>query len=385
MIARRWQDESSIGILKHMSKAGGCGAVGFLLMFGLFWTGITGAFDVFIGYNIWRQMQAESWPTVAGEVTRSEVESSSDSDGTTYSAEISFRYEVSGQPYEADTWRFGAWGSSDSSEARDVVKRYPVGQSVEVRYNPDDPASAVLEAGVQGMDLFLLLFMTPFNMVMLGFWYVGLAKLLPRRATPAVGRARVVESIDRVRVIIPSLPPIAVAGIVAGVMSFIMIFIVGFGFGFNPPAWVITGTWAVVLGLAIVAGMIQFYRKRAGLTDLVLDSRHQMASLPTSSLFANGPLVAFERFTRTRIDRITHRHKNSTSTSYKLWLHYRDDAAAEQAVSICDWPERAESQQLADWLNDRLSITTRDDSPVASSSIDAPNPVMSWEEDDRYA
>lgn len=368
-----------------MSKAGGCGVVGFFLVFGLFWTGITGAFDVFIGYNIWRQTQAKNWPTVAGEVTRSEVESSTDSDGTTYRAEVSFRYEVNGQEHESDTWRFGAWGSSDSSEARDVVKRFPVGRTVDVYYNPDDPASAVLEVGVQGMDLFLLLFMTPFNVVMLGFWYFGLTKLLPARASPTIGRARVVESVDRVRVRIPSLPPIAVGGIVAGVTSFILIFIVGFGFGFGPPWPIVIGAWSIVLGLAVVAATIQLYRRRSGIIDLVLDTRHRMASLPTSSLFGNGPLVAFECFTRTSIERVVTRNKNSTSTSYKLWLHYRDDAEAEQAVAICNWPERAESEQLAHWLNDRLSIDTHDDSRAASSGAGESNPAMSFEDDDGYA
>ncbi len=358
-----------IGILTFMSeKKGGCGAAGFLLMFGLFWTAITGAFDAFIGYNLWRQMQAESWPVTAGEVIRSEVKTSTDSDGTTYRAEVTFRYEVGGQRYEADTWRFGAWGSSDSSAARDVVQRFPAGAAVEVRYNPNDPSSAVLEVGVQGDDLFLLLFMTPFNVVMLGIWYIGLAQLF-KREVPKVGGARIQEDINHVRVRLPALPAVATGGIVAGISSFIMIFIVGFGFGFSPPWGVVVTAWCVVLGLAVVAGFIQSYRTRSGLADLLIDLRHQMVSLPSSRLFRPGALVPVERFTATRIDRVETRGKNSTTVTFHLYLQYADEAGDSAEVKVTSSSDRADAEALADWLNDRLSIATTN---VNDTSSDVP-------------
>lgn len=353
-----------------MNRKGGCGAVGFLLTFGLFWTAITGVFDVFIGYTLWRQVRAESWPTVSGVVTKSEVESHSDSDGTTYSAEISFRYQVNGQANESDTWRFGAGSSSDSSEARGVVRRYPVGQPVTVHYDPNDPSSAVLEVGVQGSDLFLLLFMTPFNVVMLGIWFFGAASLLPKGSRPRIGGAAVDETPEEVRIHLARMPPVAVGGITAGGVSFFSIFIVGFGFGFSPPMPVVLGTWGVVLGLAVAAGFIQFYRNRAGIADLVLDGRNRMVSLPTTRLFGNGPLVPMERFTHTGIQRVVTRHENSTSIRHKLLLHYHDEAGAETSASLCTWTDEADVRALADWLNERLSITTRREDAGAPASAD---------------
>jgi hypothetical protein len=47
--------------------------------------------------------------------------------------------------------RFGdGWNSSNVTAARRVVARYPVGQAVQVYYNPANPEEATLEAGSSG-------------------------------------------------------------------------------------------------------------------------------------------------------------------------------------------------------------------------------------------
>ena len=37
-----------------------------ILIFGLFWTALVGAFDCFIGYNLYRQTCARSFPRTTG-------------------------------------------------------------------------------------------------------------------------------------------------------------------------------------------------------------------------------------------------------------------------------------------------------------------------------
>ena len=50
-----------------------------------------------------------------------------------------------------------------------------------------DPAEALLRPGLAGSDLFLLLFMTPFNAVMLGFWWLGWNRLRRKWHKPIAG------------------------------------------------------------------------------------------------------------------------------------------------------------------------------------------------------
>lgn len=62
-----------------------------------------------------------------------------------------------------DIWTIGQICASE------FVAAHPPGSAVTVFYDPASPATAVLESGFDGRDIFLPLFLLPFNVVMLGF------------------------------------------------------------------------------------------------------------------------------------------------------------------------------------------------------------------------
>jgi hypothetical protein len=101
------------------------------------------------GWNVLTDARAsESWPTTEGQVISSEVDHSSDAEGgDSYQPQISYRYEVDDQTYEADRIRFGQNSYSSSRQAEAEANRYPVGRQVEVFYEPGRPENAVLEPG----------------------------------------------------------------------------------------------------------------------------------------------------------------------------------------------------------------------------------------------
>ncbi|HYO69332.1 MAG TPA: hypothetical protein VEU33_24960 [Archangium sp.] len=82
-----------------------------------------------------------------------------------------YAYEVDGRTYEGTRYRYGAWHSSRRGAAEALARRFPVGATVPVFHDAETPEDAVLVAGVQGQELFLLLFMNPFNLAMLAGWY----------------------------------------------------------------------------------------------------------------------------------------------------------------------------------------------------------------------
>ncbi|HYO57824.1 hypothetical protein [Archangium sp.] len=57
----------------------------FPLLFLIPWTLIVLVFDGFLGHGMVRQLQSMRHPSVTGTITRSEVSTHSDGDGTTYS------------------------------------------------------------------------------------------------------------------------------------------------------------------------------------------------------------------------------------------------------------------------------------------------------------
>ena len=69
--------------------------------------------------------------------------------GTTYSAEVTYAYQVAGTNYTGDKVSIGQMSSS-SDYARGIVNRYPAGKKVSVYYSPDDATDAVLETGIHG-------------------------------------------------------------------------------------------------------------------------------------------------------------------------------------------------------------------------------------------
>lgn len=123
-----------------------------ILFFGLNFSVVGGLVAFLLGKPILDNAKASTtWPTVPGVIEHSEVVSKRDSDGdSSYSAEVVYQYVVNDEQYTDDTVGFGADNMSHSSRgpAHAIINQYPVGQEVEVAYEPDNPANAVLEPGV---------------------------------------------------------------------------------------------------------------------------------------------------------------------------------------------------------------------------------------------
>ena len=97
-------------------------------------------------------IESKKWPTVEGKIVSSRVAREEDSDGVSYGADISYSYNIEGSEYTSRTFHVGDFiiigsGGLKGSVERKVAK-YPMWKTVEVFYNPDDRAQAVLEPGV---------------------------------------------------------------------------------------------------------------------------------------------------------------------------------------------------------------------------------------------
>ncbi len=333
----------------------------FLSVFGfflIFFTIVVGVFDAVCTYNIYRQTRAESFPTTSGQITASEVESHSDSDGTTYGAAITFTYTVNNNLYSSDTWRFGAWSSSDDDHAREVVGRYPVGQEVTVYYDPDDPESAVLEVGVQPMDMFLLLFLTPFNLIMLWLWSMGIGSLRRKVSKPPAGGVSIVRRGMCTYIRLPRLSPLTAAGISALAVSFVSIFVVAFGTGMNPPMWVLNVVWGVVAGVALAVYFWRTYVVGSGVKDLVIDDERHVLSLPQSFGRKEDILVPLASVIKTDVRTRVHRSsKGGTSYTYVPRIHWRDQQGQEHEEQLIEWHDSARAYALTQWLAERIRVS----------------------------
>ncbi len=87
------------------------------------------------GFAGWRQKRRRrQWPQTTGTISVAEA-------GDDLLPDIRYRYEVAGQTYENGLQLPSATEPSEEL-SRSLLGRYPVGRTVEVRYDPEAPANA---------------------------------------------------------------------------------------------------------------------------------------------------------------------------------------------------------------------------------------------------
>jgi len=138
--------------------------------------GISAVILIKFGSDILKTQKSRSWPTASGTILDSSMEAhhNRDEDGdikTTYGASIQYKYLVDGQEFQGNRRTFTNVRTSSVRNTEKILERYPLGSSVDVFYDPDDPSSSVLEPGV-GAGTYILL------AVAIGFFIFGIAGVI---------------------------------------------------------------------------------------------------------------------------------------------------------------------------------------------------------------
>lgn len=316
-----------------------------LVLFGLFWTAIVGAADVMIGGSIVSSLRALAYERTQGTITYSEVQRHEDSDGDTFGVDIRYAYAVDGVRHEGRRYSYSVVTSADRVWADRIVGYHVIGSTRDVYFNPDRHSEAVLQPGVDGSTLMMLMFLTPFNAVMLGIWgYVGWVLLQPRHngvRPPLPTFLR--NGVTHVRLTLVSWPVAGIIGV--GGASFAGIFLVGFGAGFQPDADLMIGCWIVILLIGGYLALDRHRRTQAGAFDFSVDQR-----------FVSFPAVTGEtaRLQVRKSDvadiemRLT--GQDDDTPQYDILLRKRDGGTHK----LIAWSGEDASQEIVAWLRLQL-------------------------------
>jgi hypothetical protein len=129
---------------------------------------------------LYRQIQAlrwgrlsTHWPTTSGKVQSAGVQRYR-GEGISYGVNVGYTYTVAGVQYHSRRLEFGIqpetwWHAA----AREAVSKYPIGSTVTVHYNPDNPKVAVLITGVSA-DSRLLGWFSSLVPIVLGALSIGI-------------------------------------------------------------------------------------------------------------------------------------------------------------------------------------------------------------------
>ena len=99
------------------------------------------------GTNLIQEAEAtKDWPTVQGKIVTSEVRPG-EADASSRPL-VRFQYAIRGTIYRSEQYRQDSVGRAmKKAAAEELVKRYPVGATVQVHYDPANPVNSVLEQG----------------------------------------------------------------------------------------------------------------------------------------------------------------------------------------------------------------------------------------------
>jgi hypothetical protein len=125
-------------------------------------------FNYFFGRPVLKTLEARSWIATPCVIVSSQLETHEDSEsGTSYSANLQYRYQVAGRKHWAERYDFVHHRSGGYGVYRDIVVRYSPGTNATCYVNPYDPDEAVLERGL-GIEVLALLFVLPCVLVTTG-------------------------------------------------------------------------------------------------------------------------------------------------------------------------------------------------------------------------
>jgi hypothetical protein len=342
----------------------------------LFWTAITGTFNVLWIGMLSRQLMTWSYAETTGTIEESRIERGRDSDGdTTYDARITYVYDVGGQRHQAHRIRcFAMRFNGGHRQARGEVRRFPQGKRVAVFYDAGDPSQAVVDRSLRGEDFFLPLFMNPFNIIMLGGWYL-LIKSRRKNGKPAGFSWRD----DGLKVVarLYSITPTAAAATAVMVSSFVLIFVCGFGMMSLPADWLVPGAWLVVISSAVWAwkafrrptATLEYdhFSGRLAITKFDGQSHAFMAAdivelgatppEDDSELTkdANGSAVE-PSDAELNADADEDLDECHASTAPGATISYRTAQGQEQIVVLANWTSAESVQWLLAWLRETLRL-----------------------------
>lgn len=194
-----------------------------------------GAMDFLLLRPIWGQAGTRGWVRGEGTITAVDYvrkEASGARGSSTYRLKLSYRYRVDSQDFTGDRYAISSFAASGRDWYRNFVDTHPVGSKVAVYHNPSAPQEAVLEKGLQGTDLSILLVVALFSGALIFAWVSVVGEALPEKLRAALLGGS--------------------AGL--GCLAFPSIFVIGALYRFRPPLSVIQGLWlAILLGCAWIA------------------------------------------------------------------------------------------------------------------------------------
>jgi hypothetical protein len=274
--------------------------------------------DISMFPRLVKQIRAREFPTVSGQVTRSEVIIASRSKGQkSYREAIHYAYVVDGHEYTSERPNLGGIRiGSGRRQAEALVAQYPVGKELTVFYDPAAPGDSVLRPGLLPEHLLTALMIVPFHLIAFGLMYLTVYPLVAR----VVSSTPPLRPLDDLRMVVrmPWLEPWAVGLITLAAASIASLFIAPFLLPQPLSMAAVLVVWIIVGGVTLFTALRRRTQLRAGVADLTIDAGARTVTLPLGCGRKERVTLPFSDIRGVRVRQLPASTTHTTSRGWRV-------------------------------------------------------------------
>lgn len=305
--------------------------------------------DAQLGKILWHQFQSRNYSSTTGRIMQSEVRRWKTAKGDTVTeADIQYHYEVNGQAFDGTRLRYSV--GSGQMWVTQIVNEHPAGSETPVYFNPKDPVDSLLSPGLDGLDIFCVLFLMPIHM--LGLAFLAAVISMRRWFKPVAGGIKIIADGNQTRIRFPHASPVFSAALAAFLASGVSIFFVACSLPFT--RWI--GIAATFLFLSIASGIAVYVRRWQKIRssgDLIINEASGFIELPETCGRKERMKVYMSDIAGIAVESIEDRNRRGTvSYRYEPTLQLRN---ADRQI-LAGWPGKAQADAFSEWLGKRLGL-----------------------------
>ncbi len=316
------------------------------------WTGLTAAGTYVLLETTARQHFALKYPTTQGKIVRSEVGRGAI---LRRGVEIEYNYTVVGMNYTGHRYRYDDHNAALEWNA--TVEDYPRWSMQKVYYNPKNPADALLEPGIDGSDLLLLLFSLPMNTLTFALWRAMITRWREKSRLRPAGGVRVVKQAGKTRVSLAEISAFEAGVYGMAAAAFVASFPVVIAGGFEPALRLIKTAWAVVLAAGSVVFVWRALMNWSGIYDLRLDEASQTVTLPQTAGRRQALAIARREISGVSMQRRVSKSPSGTHVSYLPALNRGGLDKETPTIKLITWGWSEEkARAFCQWFSQELGV-----------------------------
>jgi hypothetical protein len=316
----------------------------------VFWTGLVLTGDYVVLETSVRQVIACRFATTTCQIIKSNIGRGAVSQR---GVDIAYNYTVNGVDRTGRCYRYDSYNGAFNYAA--ILGNWPAGARRTVYYNPANPADCLLDPGLSGFDLLLMLFAIPINIATFAVWAATLRARRDQTPRSPAGGLRLMRRPGQTRVRLGGLSPLAAGFFTLALAAFVSVFPAVSITGFEPTLPMMEA----IFGLVVFAGLSAFLWTALGSRwrqyDLRIDHDAQTVTFPKTKRHRQTLTVAWEEVASIWNRRRAVDGPSGTYCTYVPAVQRAVPDSPPQWIELLDWgwPER-KAQAFSQWLSGQL-------------------------------